>query len=101
MAGGRAGCGEFDHDIAVADQFFGVVTDRDAAPADSGEFADVLIDVAAARLGTAAGERTPFARHDLCDQHPTHSAAAPDDPHLGPRHLRLLPASCGRNGYRS
>ena len=55
-----AGDGEFDHDIAVADQLLGVVADRDAEAPDPGEFADILIDIAAARLRAAAGERAPF-----------------------------------------
>ena len=65
----------------------GIVADGDAEPADPREFADVLIDMATARPGVAAGQRAILARRDLGDQHPAHSAAASDDPHPRPGHV--------------
>src|SRR5215472_18734337 len=58
VSGGRGGCREFNHDVAVADQLFGIIADRDTEPPDSGEFADVLTYIAAAWPGAATGQRT-------------------------------------------
>src|SRR5579875_809123 len=89
MRGGRFGRGEFDDDIAVAHQLFDVLADRDADPPDTGELADILIDVAAAGRFAAAGDGATRGRGDLGDQPPAHAAAAADAPQLNPSHPRL------------
>src|ERR1700736_5196381 len=54
--GGRSrGGSEVDHHIAVADQLLGAVADRNTGAADTGQFADIVVDMGAARPGAAAG----------------------------------------------
>jgi hypothetical protein len=87
MLGGRRRRGELQYHVADADQLVDGLADRDPDPPDTGEFADVLVDITAARRLAAAGDATIFGRRDLGDQHPSHSAAASDDADLGLCHL--------------
>ncbi len=87
IRGRSRGCSEIDHDIAVANQLLGAVADRNTDAADAGEFSDIVVDMGAARPGTAARDAATLGRRDLGDQHPPHPAAASDHAHLGPGHV--------------
>ena len=101
MLGGRGGRGEFEHDIAVADQLLDGLADRDADAPDPGELTDVLVDIAAARRLAAAGDR-----HTLRSPRSRRPASSPSGRRIRRRPSWSRPCFClpyfwDWNGYRS
>ena len=89
VLGGGGGRGEFDRDVAAAQQRLGIVGGGDAEPADAGQLAEILAQRRAAGTRDAAGQRAALGRGDIGDQHAADPPGNADDPDPDLRHRRL------------
>ena len=91
MLGGGGRRGEFDRDVAGAQQRLGIIGGGDPETADPGQFAEIPAQGRAAGTRDAAGQRAALGRGDVGDQHAADPPGNADDPDPDLRHKRLLP----------